>query len=124
MNAGAGNVKRDACAVRVDNRAQWEHERCRHPVHLEPGSRHFADAQSAGYPHADAVRPVLGPSSADRSCRGELAGLQPQPGLRDPLQPLKMASVANDNPGEFVDTLADEGGAIIAAWDERLTCGR
>jgi len=37
------------------------------------------------------------------------------------LHPLEMVSVANDNLGEVVGTLAEEGDAIIAALDELLT---
>ena len=37
------------------------------------------------------------------------------------LHPLEIVSVANENLGEFVQSLEDEGDAIIAALDEMLT---
>ena len=37
------------------------------------------------------------------------------------LHPLEIVSVANENLGEFVQSLAEEGDAIIAALDEMLT---
>jgi len=37
------------------------------------------------------------------------------------LHPLEIVSVANENLGEFVQSLVEEGDAIIAALDEMLT---
>ena len=37
------------------------------------------------------------------------------------LHPLEIVSVANENLGEFVQSLQEEGDAIIAALDEMLT---
>ena len=37
------------------------------------------------------------------------------------LHPLEIVSVANENLGEFVQSLEEEGDAIIAALDEMLT---
>ena len=37
------------------------------------------------------------------------------------LHPLEIVSVANENLGDFIQSLQDEGDAIIAALDEMLT---
>jgi toxin CcdB len=37
------------------------------------------------------------------------------------LHPLEIVSVANENLGDFVESLEDKGDAIIAALDEMLT---
>ena len=39
------------------------------------------------------------------------------------LHPMEMVSVANENLGDFVESLEEEGDAIIAALDELLTRG-
>jgi len=97
-------------------------------VHRNPG-RHrdsipfVVIVQSSLY---DAYRRRVVVPLVDKSSIGKVTNPRLNPTFRIKgqavvLHPLEIVSVANENLGEFVQSLVEEGDAIIAALDEMLT---
>jgi toxin CcdB len=67
------------------------------------------------------VVPLVDKSSIDKVTNPRLNPTFRIKGQSVVLHPLEIVSVANENLGDFVQSLEEEGDAIIAALDEMLT---